>query len=88
MNPGRGQSDQEAFGSTRCRAERAEFYFIFYFEPFCKLAPAVNGWGLFRSAHALIDVVDPDGRVADVAAASDIHQGFTRLPPCQSLLGL
>src|SRR5262249_8851306 len=44
MNPGRGRSDQEAFGSTRCcRAGRAEFYF----EPFCQLAPAVNGWGFF-----------------------------------------
>src|SRR5262244_2174714 len=37
---------QEAFGSTRCsRAERAEFYF----EPFCQLAPAFNGRGLFPS---------------------------------------
>jgi hypothetical protein len=26
------------------RAERAEFYF----DPFCQLAPAFNGWGLFR----------------------------------------
>src|SRR5262245_19367120 len=44
MNPGRGRSDQEAFGSTRCcRAGRAEFYF----EAFCQLAPAVNGWGFF-----------------------------------------
>ena len=46
MNPGRGRSDQEAFGSTRCcRAGRAEFYF----EPFCQLALAVNGWGNFPS---------------------------------------
>src|SRR5262249_8459262 len=45
MNPDGGQSDQEAFGSTRCsRAERAEFYF----DPLCQLAPAINGWGLFH----------------------------------------
>jgi len=46
MNPERRQRDQETLGSTRCsRAERAEFYF----EPFCQLAPAFNGRGLFPS---------------------------------------
>jgi hypothetical protein len=54
MNPGRGQSDQEAFGSTRCsRAERAEFYF----EPFCQLAPAVNGWGFFIPNRARPQII-------------------------------
>jgi hypothetical protein len=54
MNPGRGQSDQEAFGSTRCsRAERAEFYF----EPFCQLAPAVNGWGFFIPNMARTQII-------------------------------
>src|SRR5262249_52701590 len=31
------------------RAERAEFYF----DPFCQLAPAVNGWGFFPSMAAM-----------------------------------
>ena len=49
MNPERRQRDQETLGSTRCsRAERAEFYF----EPFCQLAPAFNGRGLFPSMAA------------------------------------
>jgi hypothetical protein len=30
------------------RAERAEFYF----DPFCRLVPAVNGWGIFASMAA------------------------------------
>src|SRR6516162_9517930 len=43
------QSDQEAFGSTRCsRAERAEFYF----DPLCQLAPARQWLGLFPSMAA------------------------------------
>jgi hypothetical protein len=45
-----GQSDQEAFGSTRCsRAERAEFYF----DPLCQLAPACQWLGLFPSTAAM-----------------------------------
>ena len=43
----------DAFGSTRCRAERAEFYF----EPFCQLAPAVNGWGFFVPNMARTQII-------------------------------
>jgi hypothetical protein len=78
MNPGRGQSNQEAFGSTRCRAERAELYF----EPFCQLAPAFNGRGLLpfrpglvRAKHAKFHLATAEWNLVPPHSLSGIWGG-------------
>jgi len=61
------QSDQEAFGSTRCsRAERAEFYF----DPLCQLAPAYQWLGLFPSMAAMNKCLALMNKSSDVGIAT------------------
>src|SRR6516164_6124609 len=71
------------------RAERAEFYF----ELFCQLAPAVNGWGLFPSMAAMNNSLaqsdkSPRRRRPPLKKRSALHDAAERIGPNSDVVPL